>query len=50
MTLSRLVSLTEFSAVPAWNPNLRGVFRFPVEEYAEQLLPSSFNEKTPQWR
>jgi len=30
--------------------NLRGVFRFPVEEYAEQLLPSSFKEKTPQWR
>ena len=30
--------------------NLRGVFRFPVEEYAEQLLPSSFNEKAPQWR
>ena len=26
--------------------NLRGVFRFPVEEYAEQLLPSSLSEKT----
>lgn len=30
--------------------NLRGVFRFPVKEYAEQLLPSSLREKTAQWR
>ena len=29
--------------------NLRGVYRFPVEEYAEQLLPSSLREKTAQW-
>lgn len=40
----------------AWNTtqmqgiNLRGVYRFPVEEYAEQLLPSSLREKTAQWR
>jgi hypothetical protein len=26
--------------------NLRGVFRFPVEHYAEQILPSAAAEKT----
>ena len=26
--------------------NLRGVFRFPVERYAEQILPSATAEKT----
>ncbi len=26
--------------------NLRGVFRFPVERYAEQILPSAAAEKT----
>jgi len=25
--------------------NLRGVFRFPIERYAEQLLPSSWGSK-----
>ncbi len=26
--------------------NLRGVFRFPIERYAEELLPSSWGPKT----
>ena len=27
--------------------NLRGIFRFPTERYAEQILPSRPLEKTP---